>query len=82
MPLGFGGPHLGKFVRRVRRGCSPGDGVLVPGSPVYLLTRPNRMTVSLGTRAGTTSTHRTYCPFRSLQRTRSADRARKIRGVE
>jgi hypothetical protein len=51
-------------------GASPGDGVFVPGSPVYLLTRPNRMTVSLGTRAGTTTTHRTYCPFRSLQRTR------------
>jgi hypothetical protein len=34
-------------------GASPGDGVFVPVSPVYLLTRPNRMTVSLGTRAGT-----------------------------
>src|SRR5512132_1277971 len=32
-------------------GASPGDGVFVPVSPVYLLTRPNRMTVSLGTRA-------------------------------
>ena len=51
-------------------GASPGDGVFVPVSPVYLLTRPNRMTVSPGTRAGTTITHRTYCPFRSLQRTR------------
>ena len=44
-------------------GASPGDGVFVPVSPVYLLTRPTRMTVSLGTRAGTTTTHRTYCPF-------------------
>jgi len=33
-------------------GASPGDGVFVPVSPVYLLTRPNRMTVSPGTRAG------------------------------
>jgi hypothetical protein len=54
-------------------GASPGDGVFVPVSSVYLLTRPNRMTVSLGTRVGTTTTHRTSCPFRSLQRTRSAD---------
>jgi hypothetical protein len=37
-------------------GASPGDGVFVPVSPVYLLTRPNRMTVSLGTRVGKTST--------------------------
>ena len=44
-------------------------GVFVPVSPVCLLTRPNRMTVSPGTRAGATTT-RTYCPFRSLQRTR------------
>jgi hypothetical protein len=36
-------------------GASPGDGVFVPVSPVNLLTRPNRMTVSLGIRAGTTS---------------------------
>jgi hypothetical protein len=33
-------------------GASPGDGVFDPVSPVYLLTRPNRMTVSPGTRAG------------------------------
>ena len=33
-------------------GASPSDGVFVPVSPVYLLTRPNRMTVSPGTRAG------------------------------
>jgi hypothetical protein len=36
-------------------GASPGDGVFVPVSPVCLLTRPNRMKVSLGTRAGTTT---------------------------
>jgi hypothetical protein len=39
-------------------GALPGDGVFVPVSPVYLLTRPNRMTVSPGTRAGTATTHR------------------------
>ena len=50
MPLDFG-----QLCRGVRRGSSPGDGVFVPVSPVYLLTRPNRMTVSLGTRAGTTT---------------------------
>src|SRR5262245_58387359 len=36
----------------VRRGASPGDGVFVPVSPVSLLIRPNRMTVSPGPRAG------------------------------
>jgi hypothetical protein len=36
-------------------GASPGDGIFVPVSPVDLLTRPNRMTVSLGIRVGTTS---------------------------
>src|SRR5262249_3785162 len=43
---------MANYVQRVRRGTSPGDGVFVPVSPVCSLTRPNRMTVSPGTRAG------------------------------
>jgi hypothetical protein len=56
-------PVVASYVRRVRRGASPGDGVFVPVSPACLLTRPNRMTVSPGTRAGATTIHRIYCPF-------------------
>jgi hypothetical protein len=50
----FGGsPGLGKVcAARPARGASPGDGVFVPVSPVCPLTRPNRMTVSPGPRAG------------------------------
>src|SRR5262249_18261289 len=43
---------MANYVQRVRRGASPGDGVFVPVSPACPLTRPNRMTVSPGTRAG------------------------------
>jgi hypothetical protein len=43
-------------------GTSPGDGVFVPVSSVCPLTRPNRMTVSLGPRAEGTG-----CPLRVLK---------------
>ena len=49
----FGRPAVvAKMRAGVRRGASPGDGVFGPVSPVRPLTRPNRMTVSPGTRAG------------------------------
>src|SRR5512132_1005653 len=62
--IGFRWTAPGKFLCGASgAGASPGDGVFGPVSPVYLLTRPNRMTVSLGTRAGVPPLTENYCPF-------------------
>src|SRR5215216_6456954 len=59
-------------------GALPGDGVFVPVSPVCPLTRPNRMTVSPGPRAGATTIHKEVSgilwPCASCFSTRAQDR--------